>query len=250
MARVYVVGQRKGGAAKSTTAAELVLAAAALGLQVLAIDLDSARAFTVRLGYSLYEEHDRTAADFLAGVASLEECVMPSPAIEGVDVIQAGEELDDLSDRSVTRLRDTLGSVENYDVVVIDTPGTYGRVVRAALTAADVLVVPMPAEGEPLLLRAQMEGWIHKKVSPLRRGLPELEVWYVPVMITAHQRLDRQMLELLEQEYPGRVTSPVRKVGTVVTSSILSRLPVGLYVPNDPVAQDYRTAMAQLLAGI
>lgn len=249
MKRVITVQQRKGGATKTTTAAELVLALDQVGHRVLAVDMDEARGLSVRLGFGAYEVPERTSLDFLDG-AALSECVTDSPAIEGVQVLQGGPGLDEVSDLSVTSLRDVLPGAGEWDVAVIDTPGDYGRGTAAAIAAADVVVVPVPAEGEALLALDRMSQWRQEVARRLRRGREEQTVWYVPTKIAAHQTLDRDLLDVLAQRYPGRVTAPVRRVGTVATTAFTARRPVGLYAPTDGISEDYRAALAPIIHGI
>lgn len=247
MTRTIAIQQRKGGAAKSTTAAEVVLALSRAGRKVLAIDVDEARAFSIRMGFSAYQVPEMTSREFLEG-AELGECVTDSPAIEGVQVVQGGPGLDDLSDMSVTALRDVLPHERGWDVAVVDTPGDYGRGTSAAIAAAEVVIVPVPAEVESLLTLDRMTEWRAEIARRLRRRMPGQEVWYMPVKIDSRQTVDRDLIEVLTQRYPGRVTTPVRKVGTSATKATGARLPVGLYAPEDGVAVDYRAALAPILA--
>ncbi|GMA42423.1 ParA family protein [Mobilicoccus caccae] len=87
MTRTIAIQQRKGGATKSTTAAEVTLALARAGKRVLAIDLDEARALSVRMGFGAYDVPEMTSLDLLDG-AEATACTVESPAIPGVDVIQ------------------------------------------------------------------------------------------------------------------------------------------------------------------
>lgn len=249
MRRIITVQQRKGGATKTTTAAELVLALHQAGHRVLAVDMDEARALSVRLGFGAYDVPPLTSLDFLDG-AALTECVTDSPAIEGVQVLQGGPGLDEVSDLSVTSLRDVLPGSSEWDVAVIDTPGDYGRGTAAAIAAADVVIVPVPAEGEALLALDRMSQWRQDVARRLRRGREEQEVWYVPTRIASGQKLDRDLLAVLADRYPGRVLSPVRRVGTVATTAFTARQPVGLYAPSDGISEDYRAALTPIIQGI
>lgn len=249
MKRIITVQQRKGGATKTTTAAELVLALDTAGHRVLAIDTDEARGLSVRMGFGAYELPERTTMDFFDG-APLVECVTDSPAIEGAQVLQGGPGLDEVSDLSVTSFRDVLPGAEEWDVAVIDTPGDYGRGTAAAIAAADVVVVPVPAEGEALLALDRMTQWRGEVARRLRRGKSEQQVWYLPTKIAMNQTLDRDLLAVLADRYGDRVTSPVRKVGTTATAAFTLRQPVGLYAPSDGISQDYRAALAPIINGV
>lgn len=247
--RIIAVQQRKGGATKTTTAAELVALAAEAGHRVLAVEMDEARALSVRMGFGAYDVPELTTMDFLRG-RELGECVTESPTVEGVQVLQGGPGLDEVSDLAVTTLRNALPRATQWDVAVIDTPGDFGHGTAAAIAAADVVVIPVPAEGESLLVLDKMSQWRASIVRRLRRGLGEQEVWYVPNKVDRRQTLDRELIEVLESRYPGRVTLPVRKVGTSATQSFIARMPLSVYAPDDGVSADYRAALTPFIQGI
>ncbi|GMA42424.1 hypothetical protein GCM10025883_44690 [Mobilicoccus caccae] len=155
-----------------------------------------------------------------------------------------------MSDLAVTALRDVLPEAEEWDAAVIDTPGDYGRGTAAAIAAAEVVIVPVPAETEALLTLDRMTEWRAGVTRRLRRRMPEQVVWYVPVKVDARQTLDNDLIRVLTERYPGQVSSPVRKVGTSATSAFAARMPVGLFAPEDGITQDYRAALAPILATI
>ena len=249
MKSVITVQQRKGGGTKTTTAADLVLHLARAGHRVLAVDMDSARALSQRLGWLAYDVPERTTIDFLDG-EPLEACVTACELIEGVDVLQAGPGLDAVSDQSVTALRDVLPTLDQYDVAVIDTPGDYGRGTAAAVAAADTIVVPVPAEGEAVLVLDDMEDFRDGVQRRLRRGKSAQTVWYVPTKIVAQQKLARDLLTVLHERYDAQVTEPVR-AAVAAQHAFVERRPVGLHVTGeDTVAGDYARALAPIVAAV
>lgn len=157
----------KGGVGKSTTTAQVANLAASFGLKVLAIDLDSNGGLTSITGASA-PRNGRTVRDFLDGdLGERGECIQrpanwqPDPElpfheggalIEGgrLDVIPSGPDISESISRpgsqAEVRLRDALaegGFANDYDLVLVDAPGTEGPVMQLALHAAAQIVFPL-----------------------------------------------------------------------------------------------------------
>jgi chromosome partitioning protein len=125
-ARVIVIGNEKGGSGKSTVAMHVSIALLKAGYRVATIDLDGQQK-----SFTNYIENRRSWAKRVA--RDLE--IPPHFCIEQ----GAGDEA------SVsTALVDTVeGLSDNYDFIVIDTPGHAGALTRLAHSMADTLVTPL-----------------------------------------------------------------------------------------------------------
>ena len=246
---VYTVALSKGGSTKTTTAAELVAELARRGRQVLAVDLDQQGNFTTRLGVTEDAEVDAVASDVLLGRASASQAAFPSPAVSGAGVLAGTHDLADLEHRPeiITSLRDHLPEVAGeWDDVVIDTPPSLGLVTLAGLAAADVVVVSLEVKTEAFDQLRRLSDVIAERITPRLR--PGLKVsWIVPTKFNGRRSLDREVLELLEEQYPGRVTSPVREA-IAAADAYTAGKPVSIYAPKAGVTQDYAAAMQTILA--
>lgn len=157
----------KGGVGKSTTTAQVANLAANFGMKVLAIDLDSNGGLTSITGASA-PRGGLNVRDFLDGEPGERgECVQrpaawqPNtevPFHEGgaliaggrLDVIPSGPDISDSISRpgsqAEVRLRDALaegGFANDYDLVLVDAPGTEGPVMQLALHAAAQIIFPL-----------------------------------------------------------------------------------------------------------
>ncbi len=151
MTRIISIVNQKGGVGKTTTAVNLATALAAIGKQVLLIDLDPQGNASTGLGITP-DLRKITSYDILIGSKTVPQAqqkteipnlsVIPST----IDLSGAEIELVNLPQREY-RLRQTLQSCEvNYDYVLIDCPPSLGLVTINALTSAQSVFIPLQCE--------------------------------------------------------------------------------------------------------
>ena len=246
---VYAVALSKGGSTKTTTAAEIIAALARRGRRVLAVDLDQQGNLTTRCGLERSAEVEAVAADVLTGAASATGAAVPAPSIPGAWIIAGTHDLADLDGRPevITALRDHLPQVAGFDDVVIDTPPAIGLLTLAALAAADHVVVSLACETESFDQLDRLAAVIEARVAPRLRPGAQIG-WIVPTRHDGRRRLDREVVELLTERYPGRVASPVREA-VAARDAYSAGMPVSLYAPTSAIAADYAAALAPLLDG-
>lgn len=150
------VTNRKGGVAKTTTVANLAAEFSARGLRTLSVDLDPQATLTAIAGVDL----ETLALSEMVLAAIVPEKIpdgdgsmpAPRPAAYGGDILPARSELVEaenaLGDPSVPgptrRLGRALASyAADYDICLVDTPPSWGRLAVNALTGADYVVIPL-----------------------------------------------------------------------------------------------------------
>lgn len=245
---VYAVALPKGGSTKTTTAAEIAAALARRGRSVLAIDLDQQGNLTARLGITDSTEVTAVAADVLTGEATAQDAALPAPSVPGVSVLAGTDDLAGLDQRPevITALRDYLPELAgHWDDVVIDTPPGVGLVTLAALAAADVIVAAVSCKAEAYDGLERLVDVIAKRIAP--RMKPGQQVHYiVPTIYHARRRLDREVVELLNEQHPGKVTTPIREA-IAVGEAYLAGMPVSIYAPRAPITADYQQATDRII---
>ena len=128
---------------------------------------------------------------------------------------------------------------------MIDTPPALGLVTLAALAAADVVVGPVECATEAYDQLRRLDEVIAQRIAPRMHPGQRLH-WIVPTKYKHGRLIDREVVELLNEQYPGRVTSPIREA-VAAKDAYTDGKPVSVYAPRHPVAEDYADALAPII---
>ena len=154
--RVLAIANQKGGVGKTTTAINLGTALAAIGEQVLIVDLDPQGNASTGLGIDRRARRTSTY-DVLTGVAPMREAVVPTAvpqlyiAPSTMDLSGLELEIGQARDRAY-RLRTALANINSgprsYDFtyVLVDCPPSLNLITVNAMAAADSILVPLQCE--------------------------------------------------------------------------------------------------------
>jgi chromosome partitioning protein len=157
--RVIALANQKGGVGKTTTAINLGTALAAIGEEVLIVDLDPQGNASTGLGIDR-KSRLRSTYDVLVGESTLAEIVMEtavprlSVAPSTMDLLGVELEIASRSDRAF-RLRRAIASHmqrpessrnRNYTYVLVDCPPSLNLLTINALSASHSILVPLQCE--------------------------------------------------------------------------------------------------------
>jgi chromosome partitioning protein len=193
--RVLAVTNQKGGVGKTTTAINLGTALAAVGEQVLIVDLDPQGNASTGLGIAP-DMRVRTTYDVLTGRASLAEAGMKT-SVPGLAIIPAngdlvGVDADLGGDQGRPfKLRDAVNALiatqrtrpadVPYSYVLIDCPPSLNLLTLNAMVAAHAVLVPVQCEFFALEGISQLKDTIDQIKATLN---PNLEIQ--GVVLTMH----------------------------------------------------------------
>ncbi|MPY67990.1 ParA family protein [Deinococcus sp. SDU3-2] len=234
--KIVTVFNHAGGAGKTSITRDVGYTLAQAGQRVLLIDLDPQANLTTWLGLGDVDLEDTAHVVATAGRP------LPLPReVHGLQLIPSRVDLA-LAEAMMPgvigaemSLRKALGAVRpNYDLVIIDSPPSVGKLAAMGALAADHLIVPVPTRHKGLDALPGLQA-VMNMYHNLR---PELTVGlYVPTMYDARRSHDREVLQQLKQ-YLSPLAEPVPQREAVWMDSSLAGQPVGLFAPNSPVGQD------------
>lgn len=155
--RVLAIANQKGGVGKTTTAINLGTALAAVGEQVLIVDLDPQGNASTGLGI-VRRPGMRSTYHMLMGEAQLKDIITNSGiprlgcAPSTMDLLGAELELANV-DRKTYRLYDAIRVLtaaqqpeSRYSYIIVDCPPSLNLLTINALSAADAILVPLQCE--------------------------------------------------------------------------------------------------------
>jgi len=249
MTAVVAVANHKGGVAKTTTCLSLGGALAEGGLQVLLVDLDPQAHLTLSLGIRP-EELRHTVADALLEQQSLVAVSRETP-VAGLDLVPANGELVVL-DKALYgrpgyeyRLREALRRMSvAYDFVLMDCPPSFGTLTLNALTAADMLIIPVQCEyyaWRSLRPMLELVTVVREKTNPA------LRYRLLVTMYDTRSRIHRLILEQIRRFFPQATFRTMVQVDTRLRESPAYGLPVTQYAPRTRAAEQYRAVAQEMM---
>ena len=179
--RILAIANQKGGVGKTTTAINLGTALAAIGENVLIVDLDPQGNASTGLGIDR-KSRRRSTYDVLTRQVSMREAILET-AVPRLHIVPStmdlsGLELEIAQERDrAYRLRDALSALNatdggvHYTYVLIDCPPSLNLVTVNAMAAANSILVPLQCEFFALEGLSQLLKTVEQVRASLNPGL-------------------------------------------------------------------------------
>jgi chromosome partitioning protein len=247
--RILSVANQKGGVGKTTTAVNLATALAAIGKQVLLVDLDPQGNATTGLGIRRAGIRKSTY-DVIFEDASVAETVQPTK-VPGLFVLPSSIHLSGAEIELVTaeqreyRLQKALRVPLPYDYVIIDCPPSLSLLTLNALVSSDSIIVPLQCEFFAL------EGLSHlvKTIERVNKSFnPRLEIHGVVLtMFDRRNNLSDQVADDVRSYFGDKVYKTIIPRNVRLSEAPSYGLPAIVYDMKCPGAKAYIALAGEML---
>lgn len=150
-AKIFSIVNQKGGVGKTTTTVNLAAAFAMLKKKVLLVDLDPQGNASTGFGVGL-SQRQKTIYEILIGECEIEQALIPTRFSDlkiitsTVDLSACEVELVNVEKREYLLRKALKSVVHDFDYILIDCPPSLGILTINALTASDLVLIPMQCE--------------------------------------------------------------------------------------------------------
>ncbi len=217
---VLTICNHKGGTGKTTSSIHLAAALGHAGRRVLVVDLDPQGFLTRTIGM---DEPPTEASSLALLDPEADLASFPVQHASGFDVIGSSMGLTRAL-RALTKptdvlwLRETLATGHGYDDILLDTAAALSVFTMNALVAADLVVIPVTPEYQPVVGAEQTWqtcGLVRAKLNPRLRE-PRFLLTQVDARLNRHARYTAYMRE----KYGDAVLStPIRTSSSLATTT-------------------------------
>lgn len=243
---IIAIANQKGGQGKTTTAQAIATGAAQIGRKSLAIDLDPQGNLTFSMGGN---GADVGAYELITGKTTPGQTIQHT---QQGDIITASSSLA-LADTTFTgdtrtnALKTALKPIKSkYDVITIDCPPTLNTLLINALTAADVVIIPLTADMYSLQGLYQLK----QSIQAAQRGNTVLKIG--GVLFVKHSTrtiLSRDLTDVIADKC-RELDIPVYKTtireGVAIREAQTQRQSIFDYAPKSKPAKDYMQLIKEI----
>lgn len=244
---IIAISNRKGGTGKTTVSVNLAAELAALGRRVLLVDLDSQGHCAIGLGIKAVKSNAAAHWIFIDPDALLAPVIQPT-AFDNLSLAPADQLFEHGSGiRDPLRLARALAEeeiIQNFDVVVVDTPPSLDFLLLNALTAANWVLVPyvphhLSFEGVRQLMRVLFKV--------MTGDNPRLKILgFLPTTAAEHIRQHRSVTSEVSRQFGAhRVLTAIRN-DIRLAEAFAAGKPVRYFAPKCRGAQDFAELAATL----
>ena len=252
--RIVAIANEKGGVGKTATVVNLGAALSLEGQKVLVVDMDPQHNTTSGLGVAAADDSisvydlitngtEYKTRDAICRTRWEKLDLLPSH----IDLSGAEIELVDEEGRE-NKLKNAIGQVvDDYDVIIMDTPPSLSLLTINVFAAASELLVP--CQTHPYAFKALED--LFDTIDDIREEInPAIRVaGIVPTFFDQRTKISRDILERLQSDerYKDKLFKTAIRVNTTITDSSDQGKPVVFYRRSSYGAQDYMALAREFL---
>ena len=252
-AKIISFANHKGGVGKTTTTASVGSILASMGNKVLVVDMDAQSNLTSSLLQT--EQADLTIYDALSASCRGKGYRLGIYPIEdNLDIVPSSLRLAsaDLELSSVMAREHILADVlqeklADYDYILIDCPPSLGLLTLNALTASDLIVIPLLAEVLPFQGLTMINDFIRMVKQKLN---PNIETAGILLTRWEKSNLSKQIEAGLRSKLGDSVFKTKIRKNIKIAEAPLEAVNIVEYDPKSNGAADYRAFVEELLGKI
>jgi len=241
MACTIQIQNFKGGVGKTTTSINLAHALALQNYKVLLIDLDHQGNATKGLGY-LVTETTPTLFHVLKEEFNYKNVV--ATVRPNLDLLPSNRETAEAEEalqyerRREEILKRRLGSLDEYDYVILDCPASLSLLHINALLFAEEIILPV-----------RSEVWSYEGIEQILHSMKEMQEIFgyqpkilgaLPTMVDGRYNLSREVRELLLESFGEERVLPAIRTDSNILNSQKSSQTIFEFAPRSRAAEDYR----------
>ena len=248
--KIISVANQKGGASKTTTAAHIAWAAQEKGIRVLVVDLDKQGNMSYLFkGDDAPVNNLKASQLFFRARENMHPQVCGDFGVIGAD-FEGLERVESTADIHLKQFYANLQAFSNdYDLCVIDTPPSLGKILRSAIIASDYVLTPFQIGVFEMAGASQLLGTMNSiRSSGQNPKLKHLGI--LPSKIKTNSPQELESLAQLQKKYGKVVFSMSLAERSAVKQAVASKAPVwqGAKGESHRLARDeWRAAMAEVL---
>ena len=245
---VIAVCHQKGGVAKTTTVSALGASLAESGHSSLLIDLDPSGNLTAGFGLDPRQTKESTT-DILLGNAELDS-LSQSAGPPGLRIVPSGRDMAAAS--QILGVRPTYETILRrsieyknlpYDYIIIDCPPSMAALTTAALTAANLAIIPTQCEYFAIQAINTIFGYI-RRVRAEHNSL--LSYKLLVTMFDRRGKLHTELYERLKVHYNNAIFETVIGFDSKLRASQIAGQPVTVFASRTRAAGQYRDLAREL----
>jgi chromosome partitioning protein len=243
--RIIGILNHKGGTGKTTTVVNLAAGLARQGARVLCIDLDAQGGLATCFDVT----HPYTVTHLLLGEAEPQECIVQGR--ENVDLVisdrslrKVERKLWDAGESAVWRLAERMQRIGGYDYVLLDYSPAANLLSECGLLYSREVIVPVAMDYMALVgVRQVIESL---QAIEQEHGHSVRLSLIVPTFYDERQRLDREVMELLQSRFSDKLAEPIR-ANVRLSEAPSHAMTIYEYEPESSGAADYTRLVERVM---